>query len=405
MRRRNDLAGRSLGGVSNCERSQLNNSRTVLSVFDLAPRRIGGIETMARELSRQLGDAGWRSVLCFRTEPADSVREFLSMANVSLCTLSGMARWSLQCQRNFRALIAEHRPEIVHLNFVDFLSPFPAVARLSGVQRVFFTDHISRPSEQSAFRSTLPKRLAYRWAVPVAKVICVSDFIRRCWIESDALPSDRVMAIYNGVDVERCEQFRHKRTEFRAKHGIPDDAIVVSQMASMSLEKGWPTLLHAAKTVIAANPRVHFLLAGDGKRRADFEQLARDLSLGERVRFIGLIDDPVQEGYFWASDVVCQPSEWQEAFGLSIAEAMACERPVVATRVGGIPEIVVHRESGILFDRGDAEQLAASILELADRPDLRQLWGHAGRDSCRRRFDHRLNAARTIEVYGLESLR
>jgi glycosyltransferase involved in cell wall biosynthesis len=375
-----------------------------MSVFDLSPRRIGGVETMARELSRQLGNHGWQSVLCFKAEPAGPVREFLSLPNVTICVLNEMARWSVKCQRRFRALIATYRPQIVHLNFIDLLSPFAATARLSGVQRVYFTDHISRPSDYAPLRSSPPKRLAYRLAVPVEKVFCVSDFVRRCWIESCSLPSHRLATIYNGVDVERCEEFRNTRATFRRTHGISEEAIVVSQISSMSLEKGWPTLLHAAQSVLAASPDVFFLLAGDGKRRAEFEQLASSLDLGDHVRFLGLIDDPVQEGFFWASDIVCQPSEWQEAFGLSIAEAMACERPVIATQTGGIPEIVAHRKSGILFNRSDAKQLAESILELCSSAELRNLWGKAGRDICRERFDHRLNAAQTIAAYQLASL-
>jgi glycosyltransferase involved in cell wall biosynthesis len=84
---------------------------------------------------------------------------------------------------------------------------------------------------------------------------------------------------------------------------------------------------------------------------------------------------------------------------------MACERPVVATRIGGIPEIVAHRESGILTNRGDANELAASILELASAPELRVQWGMVGRTICERRFDHRRHAAQTIEAYRVGPLK
>lgn len=375
-----------------------------MSVFDLAPRRIGGIEMMARELSRQLGARGWRHILCFKAEPEDGVRAFLQLPNVTICSLERMARWRMECQWRFRRLILQHGPQIVHLNFVDLLSPFAATARLAGADRVFFTDHISRPAGFAPARANLPKRLAYLLASPIAGVFCVSDFVRRCWLEAGVLPADRFVTIYNGIDIDRCETYRNQRATFRRQHGIDDQTAVVAQISSMSLEKGWPTMLNAAKIVLRHNDKVCFVLAGDGALKRKFEELAVELGIRQQVKFVGLLNDPVGEGFFWAADVVCQPSEWQEAFGLSIAEAMACERPVIATETGGIPEIVSHRTSGILVNRGDSKRLAEGILELVASPDLRRQWGAAGKAICRAKFEHTSNAARTIEAYQLDSL-
>jgi glycosyltransferase involved in cell wall biosynthesis len=375
----------------------------VVSVFNLAPRRIGGIETMARELSLQLGELGWTSVLCFRGEPVEPVRQFLQLPNVTLDVIDYVSRWSWSCNRRLASLIGRYRPSILHLNFMDLFAPYAALARLRGVPRVFFTDHISRSENYASERSSVLKRIAYRAAIPASKVFCVSDFVRRCWIESGRFPDDRLATVYNGVDIQRCDRSQSQRDQFREARSIPEEAIVVTQISSMTHEKGCATLLEAAKWVVQAAPQVMFLLAGDGKQRQEYELMSRRLGIQDRVRFLGLVNDPVGEGLFSGSDIVCQASNWHEAFGLSIAEAMACGRPVIATKVGGIPELVRDGCTGVLVDRANPTALADGLIKLAASADLRQMYGDAARRLCREAFDHRANAAKMIEFYGLSS--
>lgn len=156
---------------------------------------------------------------------------------------------------------------------------------------------------------------------------------------------------------------------------------------------------------MAAGDRdVHFLLVGDGPERPRYEATVRKMGLSGRVHFTGLIEDPVGEGLFAAADIVCQASVWNEAFGLVIAEGMASSRPVVATRVGGIPELVVDGETGYLVDRDDADALADRISQLVDDTQLRESLGRAGRQVCEELFDQRQHASRLIEQYQLLSL-
>src|SRR5690349_6669075 len=103
--------------------------KTVMCIYNLTPRRIGGIETMVRELAVQLDALGWNAVLCFRSAPSPEVAGFLSTPNVQLDVLSQTSRTSLRSAIGFSRLIAKHRPAIVHFNFVDFLSPFAWLAR------------------------------------------------------------------------------------------------------------------------------------------------------------------------------------------------------------------------------------------------------------------------------------
>src|SRR6185503_12359276 len=123
--------------------------------------------------------------------------------------------------------------------------------------------------------------------------------------------------------------------------------------------------------------------------------------LGDHITFTGMIDDPFGEGVFHAFDVVCQFSRWEEVFGWMIAEAMAHERPVVATRVGGIPELIADGESGYLVNRGDAEGMSGRVLELLNDPALRARMGRAALDTVQKKFDLKTRVGQLIETYGI----
>jgi glycosyltransferase involved in cell wall biosynthesis len=113
------------------------------------------------------------------------------------------------------------------------------------------------------------------------------------------------------------------------------------------------------------------------------------------------VQDPPVRGVVRCRDIVCQVSRWQEVFGFTIAEAMACGKPVVATRVGGIPELVQDGETGFLVPRGDVAQIASRILNLLADRDLRTRLGEAGRRVASERFDLKTNVIQLLQLYGL----
>jgi glycosyltransferase involved in cell wall biosynthesis len=114
-----------------------------------------------------------------------------------------------------------------------------------------------------------------------------------------------------------------------------------------------------------------------------------------------MVDDPFGEGVFQAADVVCQFSRWEEVFGWMIAEAMAHGKPVVATRVGGIPELITEGVTGHLVTRGDARAMSESVLRLLADPALRERMGAAGCEVVRSKFNLRTNVAKLVESYGI----
>jgi glycosyltransferase involved in cell wall biosynthesis len=236
---------------------------------------------------------------------------------------------------------------------------------------------------------------------PLTAVISVSEWGYRTFSARGLLPVDRFRVVYNSVDVSRAAAGLSKAGEFRRRYGIAEDRLVVTQVSWLIPEKGVDDLLAAARGVVAVEPRAHFVLAGDGAHRPNLEKAAAELGIRDHVTFTGVVADPLAEGLFAASDVVCQMSRWEEVFGYVNAEAMACGKPLVGTRVGGIPELIEHGRNGFLVDRRDTQQMTQRILELVRDPDLRRRMGEAGRQIAVEKFNHKKNVAQLVKLYGI----
>jgi glycosyltransferase involved in cell wall biosynthesis len=375
--------------------------QTVVSVFGVEPRRIGGTEMFARELSVQLGEREWHSVLCFLSEPTGEVRRFLELPNVSFAVLPNSTDGGWRAYLELVRILRKHQAHTLHLHFVSFLTFYPWIGRLAGVAKVFFTDHHSRPAGHVPRRAPLWKRLAARAiGFPLTKVICVSKYGYQCMTTVKALPRDRFEMIYNGIDLARVTPDNGAAARFRARFAIPADRSIVGQVSWIIPEKGIGDFLEMARLVTSQRKDVQFVLAGEGAQREQYMQDAAAMGLGDHVTFTGMIDDPFGEGVFHAFDVVCQFSRWEEVFGWMIAEAMAHERP--ATRVGGIPELIADGESGYLVNRGDADGMSNRVLGLLNDPALRARMGHEARHIVQKKFDLKTRVGQLIETYGIK---
>ena len=374
----------------------------VASVFDVEPRFIGGTETYARELSAQLGRHGWRSVLCFVTPPPEDVRRFLELPNVSFEVVDFVDAPKVRVLAQLAQVLRRHEPRIAHFHYTNFLSPYAWLARLLAAEQVFFTDHASRPANHVGVRASLLKRcLARAISWPLSRVICVSNYGYRCFTERGLFPSEQCRMIYNGVDLSRVVESAERGPAFRRRFAIPQEDTIVLQVSWIIPEKGILDLLAAARLVTSHNPNVHFVIVGDGPFREEYARRAIELGLREHVTWTGLVGDPFTAGVYDAAEVVCQASRWEEVFGWVIAEAMAYRKPVIATRVGGIPELVMDEDSGFLIERGDVEKLAERVLTLIDEPARRQSMGIAGRKIVDAKFDLQKNVAQLLEAYGI----
>ncbi|HKY20059.1 MAG TPA: glycosyltransferase family 4 protein [Vicinamibacterales bacterium] len=370
----------------------------------MKPFRIGSNESFARELSRQLGDRGWNSIQCFQDAPPDAVRQFLQLPNVTVQVFEDAPSSGLRPAAHLAKLLRQHRPQILHLHFTGFLGAFPWVARACSVGRVFITDQTSRPEGYTLRRAPFWKRSLTRVInQPVTRVMSVSQYGYDCMTALDVLPRDRFRMIYNSIELSRVRESEDLGARFRAKHGIPADRPLVVQVSWIIPEKGILDLLEAARLIASRGMKVHFAFVGDGSYRQQYAARAAEMGLTDFITWTGVAQDPFAEGVYAAADVVCQVSRWEEVFGWTIAEAMAHRKPLIGTRVGGIPELVTDGVTGFLVERGDAAAMAEKIALLVESPALRTQMGLAGRQQVELKFDLTKNVSRLLDIYGIGS--
>jgi glycosyltransferase involved in cell wall biosynthesis len=205
--------------------------------------------------------------------------------------------------------------------------------------------------------------------------VAVADRHARYLIEQEKLPGRRVVVIPNGVDTEAFRP-RPKNAAILRELGIPAASPVVGIVAVLRPEKNHELFLQMAARVVQEAPDSHFLIIGDGPRREELQALAAELKLSEQVHFLGRrADVPELLGLI---DVFVLTSQ-MEANPVSILEAGATGKPVVATAVGSIPETVLEGQTGFLVEPGDERTLAKRVLEVITNPGVAQRLGAAAR--------------------------
>jgi glycosyltransferase involved in cell wall biosynthesis len=205
----------------------------------------------------------------------------------------------------------------------------------------------------------------------------------------------RLHTVLNGVDLDQFQP-GSDRDPVRRALGISPGARVLGTVARLSPEKDQATLLRAFRQLARELPSAHLMLVGDGALRSELERLARDLGLAERTHFLGERRDIAS--LLRAMDVFCLPS-LTEGTSLTLLEAMATGLPVVATAVGGNPEVVADQVSGLLVKPGEPDQLAHALLCVFQDGQWARRLGHAGREIVRQRYSMQAMVERYAGIY------
>ena len=209
-----------------------------------------------------------------------------------------------------------------------------------------------------------------------------------------------ISLIYNGVDLQR---YNHQQPccTLHEEYLIPADAQIVGVVARLEAEKGHRTLLEAWPLVLAEVPSARLLIIGEGSERDSLEAQVVSLGIEDRVVFTGRREDvPAVTA---ARDVAVLPS-YREAQGLSVLEAMALGRPVIASRVGGIPEMIEDGVSGLLVEPHDCDALAAGIVRLLTDHPLADMIAHRGHELVHDRFCIELMVHSISDLYDQAAL-
>jgi glycosyltransferase involved in cell wall biosynthesis len=227
-------------------------------------------------------------------------------------------------------------------------------------------------------------------------VVAVSEYVAASVRRRLRVPPRRMTVVPNAVDTEVFAPDAGKREAARSALGLPSTALVGICVGRLTPQKGQDLLLNAFVEVRRTVPSSRLLLVGDGAHRAEYEELSRRLGLGDAVQFLGVRADVPE--LLRAADLLVLPSR-HEGFGLVLAEAMACGTPVVAARIGPVPEIVDDGETGRLFAPEDTKGLAAAVRDLLVDPEMRRRLGARGRREAEARFSLPRMVSRLESLY------
>jgi len=355
---------------------------------------VGGTEGQLLELASRLDGRRFNVLVC-GLKGEGPVARAMCERGIRVEVLNGRGTWDLRVLSRLFRLIRRERPEVLHafLGLANLAASL--VGRLLGVPVIIWSYRDVEVWKSKAH--WLVERTAVRWADAVT---CCSDAVRQFVLAHMNGQASKFLTIHNGVDLE---SFRRSRAASRAELKLREGGFVIGTVSRLDEpKKGLAVMLRALADLAGQDgiPPWQWLLVGDGPARDRLRSLAEELGLPGQVMFAGMRDDVAS--VLPMMDIFVCPSLY-EGFGIAIVEAMAAGRPVVASAVGGIPEIVVHEDTGLLVPPGDAAALAGALATLLNHPEQARAMGARGLARAREKFSIDTAVQQHQQLY--ESLR
>lgn len=364
----------SFGWAGSADRAE---SQAATVAFVVPTMVLGGAEHQVYMLMKNLDPTRWRPLLITMNEKGPFFERAVSDGFEARCLGVRTKVPIASVIRLFSVLRSERVSVVLSLGFnATFLARLAGIA--ARVPVLLVAEHASTALASWGRLHRVLDRLLMPFT---SAFIAVAGSQVEYLVRERGLPPEKVRVIYNGLDY--APYLRGSREEARGLLGLPAKAFVVGIVALLRREKNHVLFLQAAELMAEELPTARFAIVGDGSERAAIERAVAESAVAQRVTVYGTRRDV--ECLLPGFDVFALTSI-TETFPMAILEAMGAGLPVVATRVGGLPEIVRHGETGLLVDAQDAQGLADAWLALARDPERRSAMGAAGRAAAIGRF-------------------
>jgi glycosyltransferase involved in cell wall biosynthesis len=349
-----------------------------------------GIENMLVALAEQLSLQRCRCVVgVFRNSrfPHTEVAEQAERRGLTVEIIPCNGRWDWNAVAQIRSLLAKHEVDVLHPHGYKADLYALAAARRNRVA-LLATSH-NWPSKLLSMRAYAAlDRLALR---RFDKVIVVSEVVADILRRAGVAP-EKIAMIPNGVDIDR---FSSAAPTLRNEIDLTYQP-VVGFVGRLVPEKGGAILIRAAQQVLTVHPKAMFVLVGEGPARQEWKALAGELGIEKQVVFAGARND-MPEVYAWL-DMMVLPSQI-EALPMCLLEGMASGKPVIATRVGAVPKLLMDGRCGLLIEPGNADALSSAILELLGNTEMARQLGEKGRAHVTKHFSAKAMANSYMRMY------
>lgn len=312
--------------------------------------------------------------------------------NIEVEVLS-YGRFDVRLISGLRKVFQQERPDVIHTHGVkaNFFARLAArrlrtIPMITTVHSLLRYDYVNQWSYLGA-----------TWMERVTRkrnnhFIAVSEAIRRVLL-TEYIPEEQISVVRHGIDYAR---FADADGVLREELALPADAYLIGAVTRLVRNKGMDDLLRAMKKIVQTEPRAHLAIVGTGPEEEALQRLARELGLSKHVHFVGFRRDIPQ--CLHSLDCFVSAS-LSEGLGLNVLEAMAAGRPIVATGVGGILDIVEDGSNGILVEPSRPDDLAEAVLKLADDPMMAERLKAAASVTVQERFSLDSMSSGTVAVY------
>ena len=355
----------------------------------------GGVDRYIRMLLKYLDKEKFENILVcsqdFNEEDYKGLVDYFEQVEMTRAIGSN----DLKAIKSVRTLIKKYNPDIVYAHS----SKAGAIARVADIG---FKNHCVYNPHGWAFnmRCSAKKRAVYTAIEKIAapfcdKIICISDAEKQSAIDKKICKENKLQVIFNGVDIEGYENGQHGVIKKRDLN-IPEEAFVVGMVGRMSPQKAPDIFIKMAKQVKDKVPNAHFIIVGNGEQETEIREYAEDNDFSESLHITEWVDNPMS--YVEIFDVACLLSRW-EGFGLALPEYMMAGKPIVASRVDAIPNVIRNGENGLLVEADDANGASEAVLQIYQEDDLRDRLVTQGLEDVHNRFNARRVSAEHEKLF------
>ena len=343
----------------------------------------GGVDRYIRMLLKYLDKEKFENILVcsqdFREKDYKNLVDFFEQVKMDRAIGSN----DLKAIGEVRRLIKRYNPDIVYAHS----SKAGAIARVADIG---LKNHCLYNPHGWAFnmRCSAKKEAMYTAIEKIAapfcdKIICISDAEKQSALDKKICREDKLQVIFNGVDIEAYENGIYGTVK-RKDLNIPEDAFVVGMVGRISPQKAPDIFIKMAKHVKDKVSNAHFIIVGNGDQEAEIKKYARDNDFLDSLHITGWVDNPMS--YVELFDVACLLSRW-EGFGLVLPEYMMARKPIVASRVDAIPNIICDGENGLLVEMDDVVGASTAVLKLYLNNNLKSKLIDKGLETVYKKFD------------------
>lgn len=357
-------------------------------LYLIATLDVGGAEGQLVELVKRLDKRKFNPAVCCLTRGGPLLEQELKEARIEYFILGKKFKFDFSVVFKLIHTLKQKNIHILHTRM--FTSN--AFGRVAGI---FSRIPIIIATEDGVDIWKSKFRLFIDWFLShfTDRIICVSEGVRNFYHRYAGIPLSKLITIYGGIEItDKINIDEQKKEEF----GFERNSTIITTIGRLVPSKGIKYLLYTVARIVEHSPNVRFLIIGEGPQKDELRGLAEKLEINKYVVFTGIRKDI--QAILAITDIFVLPST-SEGFGISILEAMAKTKPVVATGVGGVPEIIQDGINGFLVPPRSAESLAKKILFLLKNEEIACKIAQKGRKRIEKYFSIDETVSKTEELY------